>query len=105
MGELHARFAQVGPVVRVKVYKDGEGRPKTDALVVYEKEASVFGALQLLAGRELRVGVALAVERAVFADHKDAPPAAAASAATAATTAYDEVEAAEGDRIVSVSKA
>ena len=68
VGELQAHFAQVGPVVRVKVYKDGEGRPKGDALVVYEKEASVFGALQLLSGRELRVGVALAVERAVFAD-------------------------------------
>ena len=87
VGELQAHFAQVGPVVRVKVYKDGEGRPKGDALVVYEKEASVFGALQLLSGRELRVGVALAVERAVFADHKDAAPAAAASAATTTTTA------------------
>ena len=46
----------VGPVVRVKLYRDAEGNAKGDALVTYQKDAAVLGAIQLLNGRELRPG-------------------------------------------------
>ena len=49
--ELEDHFGQVGPVQRVKLYKDANGEPKGDALVVYQKEASVIGATQLLNGK------------------------------------------------------
>lgn len=49
--ELEDHFGQVGPVQRVKLYKDANGDPKGDALVVYQKEASVIGATQLLNGK------------------------------------------------------
>ena len=39
--EIEDHFGQVGPVGRVKLYKDGEGSLKGDALVVFQKEASV----------------------------------------------------------------
>jgi hypothetical protein len=49
--ELEDHFGQVGPVQRVKLYKDANGATKGDALVVYQKEASVLGATQLLNGK------------------------------------------------------
>ena len=47
-GELQAHMERVGPVVRVKLYRDGHGLPKGDALITYQKDAAVLGAIQLL---------------------------------------------------------
>ena len=37
-------MTQVGPVVRVKLYRDANGTAKGDALVTYQKDAAVLGA-------------------------------------------------------------
>merc|ERR1740124_298988 len=72
--ELEDHFGQVGPVQRVKLYKDANGATKGDALVVYQKEASVLGATQLLNGKMLRPGVPLTVKKAIFDGRPEPPP-------------------------------
>jgi HIV Tat-specific factor 1 len=52
--------------MKIKLYRDGEGRPKGDGLATYFKIESVQLALQILDGYEVRPGRRLHVERAKF---------------------------------------
>ena len=61
-------------------HRDAAGHAKGDALVTYQKDAAVLGALQLLNQRELRHGVPLAISRPVWGDAAAAPDGSSSSA-------------------------
>ena len=84
--ELERHMEQVGPVVRVKLYREADGALKGDALVTYQKDAAVLGALQLLSGIHLRPGMPLSISRPVWG-HAPASAPADASLAHAAAVA------------------
>ena len=84
--ELQAHMERVGPVVRVKVYLDRDERAKGDALVTYQKDAAVLGAIQLLNGSALRPGWPLDVSRPVWGAADGAPASIAAGAGPSATS-------------------
>ena len=74
VGELATFARRVGVILKdvetgeekVRVYTDDEGKPKGDGAVTYLMEAAVDLALQQLDGREIRPGVPVSVERAVY---------------------------------------
>ncbi|XP_072751442.1 17S U2 SnRNP complex component HTATSF1 isoform X1 [Anoplolepis gracilipes] len=72
MDELTALFTKCGLIARdekgkdkIKLYKDGNGEPKGDALCTYIKVESVDLALKILDGSQIR-GKTLSVQRAKF---------------------------------------
>lgn len=71
--ELEEHMQRMGPVVRVKLYRDAGGSLKGDALVTYQKDAAVIGAVQLLNGTMLRPGCVLAISRPIWGSADAAP--------------------------------
>ena len=68
----------------MKLYRDAaSGLPKGDALVTYEKDAAVLGAIQLLSGSELRHGRSITISRPVWGPKEAAPAAGGAPAHSA----------------------
>ena len=84
--ELEVKMECVGPVTRVKIYRDAAGQPKGDALVTYQKDGAVIGALQLVSGTELRPGYTLKVSRPVWGGEGSSSSGSSSGGAAAATT-------------------